>query len=139
MNKHHLKRLSDSLSKYPVILAYLFGSVAKGKEDRLSDVDIAVFIDREIDKSGRFDLRLRLSGVLSGIMNRMVDLVILNDTPAQLAFEIIKHGELIFCSDKSAKVELEAAIISRYLDRRYYDKRYAELSLARISSKGLGA
>ena len=139
MNKPALKRLSDSLSKYPVIVAYLFGSEAKGERGPLSDIDIAVFIDRGIDRSGRFDLRLRLSSELSGIMNRMVDLVILNDAPVQLAFEIIKYGELIFCGDKSARVDVETGIISRYLDRRYYDKRHAELALEKIASRGLSA
>lgn len=139
MNKSALKRLSDSLSKYPVIVAYLFGSEAKGERGPLSDIDIAVFIDRGIDRSGRFDLRLRLSSELSGITNRMVDLVILNDAPVQLAFETIKYGELIFCGDKSARVDVETGIISRYLDRRYYDKRHAELALEKIASRGLSA
>ena len=131
MKKPDLERLSDRISKYPVIIAYLFGSEAKSTSGALSDIDIAVFIDKGIDKSGRFDLRLRLSNELSAIMARMVDLVILNDTPVQLSFEII------FCSDESTKVDVETEILSRYLDRRYYDKRHAELTLEKIASKGL--
>jgi len=100
-------------------------------------MDIAVFVDKGIDKSGRFDLRLRLSNELSSIMGRRVDLVILNDTPVQLSFEIIKDGELIFCRDQSTKVDVETEILSKYLDRRYYDKRHAELALERIASRGL--
>src|SRR3990170_2336546 len=129
MKKPDLERLSERISKYPVIIAYLFGSEAKSTSGALSDIDIAVFIDKGIDKSGRFDLRLRLSNELSAIMARMVDLVILNDTPVQLSFEIIKDGKLIFCSDESTKVDVETEILSRYLDRRYYDKRHAELTL----------
>ena len=69
-------------------------------------------------------------------MSRTVDLVILNDSPVQLSYEIIRHGKLIFCGDKSTKVDLEVDILSRYLDRRYYDKRHAELTLQKIASGG---
>lgn len=137
MDTLELKILSDRISKYPVIVAYLFGSEAKSTSGALSDIDIAVFVDKEIAKSERFDLRLRLSNELSSIMKRMVDVVVLNDVSVQLSFEVIKHGELIFCSDKSIKVDVETGILSKYLDRRYYDKRHAELTLERIASKGL--
>ena len=69
----------------------------------MSDIDIAVFIGKDIERSERFDLRLGLSNELSPIVGRKADLVVLNDTPVQLSYEIIKHGELIFCSDKSVK------------------------------------
>ncbi|GFP28931.1 type VII toxin-antitoxin system MntA family adenylyltransferase antitoxin, partial [Candidatus Hakubella thermalkaliphila] len=116
MNEPDLKRLADYLSKYPVIMAYLFGSEAKSKAGPLSDVDIAVFIDKGIDKSGRFDLRLRLSNELSSIMGRRVDLVILNDTPVQLSFEIIKGGELVLCRCQSTKVDVEKEILLKFRD-----------------------
>ena len=102
----------------------------------LSDIDIAVFVHEDINKAERFDLRLRLSNELSAVMSRTVDLVMLNDSPVQLSNEIIRHGKLIFCSDKSTKVDLEVHIMSRYLDRRYYDKRHAELTLEKIASGG---
>ncbi|MBI3593099.1 MAG: nucleotidyltransferase domain-containing protein [Nitrospirae bacterium] len=137
MNEHAVKRLTECLCKYPVIIAYLFGSEAKGTSGALSDIDIAVLVDRNIDKSERFNLRLRLSNELSSIINRMVDLAVLNDSPVQLSYEVIKHGKLIFCKDKSMKVDLEVEILSKYLDRRYYDKRHAELTLERIASRGL--
>jgi predicted nucleotidyltransferase len=137
MKEHDLKRLFNYLSKYPVIIGYVFGSEAKGESGPLSDMDIAVFVDKSIDKSGRFDLKLRLSNELSSIMDRRVDLVILNDTPVQLSFEVIKDGELVFCRDQSIKVAVETEILSKYLDRRYYDKRHAELALEKIASRGL--
>ena len=116
--------------------AYIFGSEAKGTSGLLSDIDIAVFVHAGVNKAERFDLRLRLSNELSAIMKKMVDLVVMNDSPVQLSYEIIRHGKLIFCSDKSTKVDLEVNILSRYLDRRYYDKRHAELTLQKIASGG---
>jgi len=136
MNEHDVKRLTECLCKYPVIIAYLFGSEAKGTSGALSDMDIAVLVDRNIDKSERFDLRLRLSNELSSSMNKRVDFVVLNDSPVQLSYEVIKHGKLIFCKDKSMKVDLEVEILSKYLDRRYYDKRHAELVMEKIALRG---
>ena len=136
MNEHDIKKIEECIKKHPVVTAYIFGTEAKGTAGLLSDVDIALFFKKGVNKAERFDLRLRLSNELSAIMNRMVDLVVLNDSPVQLSYEIIRHGKVIFCSDKSTKVDLEVGILSRYLDRRYYDKRHAELTLQKIASGG---
>ena len=136
VNEHDIKKIEDCLRKYPVVTAYIFGSEAKGTSGLLSDIDIAVFVHEGVSKAERFDLRLRLSSELSAVMSRTVDLVVLNDSPGQLSYEIIRHGKLIFCSDKSTKVDLEVDILSRYLDRRYYDKRHAEITLQKIASGG---
>ena len=136
MNEQDIKKIEDCIKKYPVVTAYIFGSEAKGTSGLLSDIDIAVFVHKGVSKAERFDLRLRFSNELSAVMSRTVDLVILNDSPLQLSYEIIRHGKLIFCSDKSTKVDLEVDILSRYLDRRYYDKRHAEITLQKIVSGG---
>ncbi|MBI4688615.1 MAG: nucleotidyltransferase domain-containing protein [Nitrospirae bacterium] len=137
MKSHNIQNISDYLSKYPVAIAYLFGSEAKGTSGVLSDIDIAVFFDKKTDKSERFDMRLRLSSELSSIKNKSVDLILLNDSPVQLSYEVIKHGKLIFCKEKSMQVDFEMEILSKYLDRRYYDKRHAELVMEKIASRGL--
>ncbi|MBI5213655.1 MAG: nucleotidyltransferase domain-containing protein [Nitrospirae bacterium] len=137
MNERDIKRITDYLGRYPVIIAYLFGSEAKGKAGVLSDIDIALFVDRNIPKLERFDLRLRLSNELSSVMTKRVDIIILNDSPLQLSYEVIKHGRVIFCMDNSIKADFEADILSKYLDRRYYDKRYAEITLEKIALRGL--
>src|SRR3989304_7029345 len=136
MNEHDIKKIEDCIKKYPVVTAYIFGSEAKGRSGLLSDIDIAVFVHEGVNKAERFDLRLRLSNEMSAFLNRMVDLVVLNDTPVRLSYEIIRHGKLIFCIDKSTKVDLEVGILSKYLDRRYYDKRHAELTLQKIAAGG---
>jgi len=52
------KRAVDFLNKQThVKFAYLFGSVAEGKEGKLSDVDIAVFLDESLSKPERFNLQ----------------------------------------------------------------------------------
>jgi predicted nucleotidyltransferase len=136
MNERDIEKIAGCLGKYSIVVAYLFGSEAKGTSGALSDIDIAVFLDKKTDKSERFDLRLRLSNELSSIMNKQVDIIILNDSALHLSYEVIKHGSAIFCMDNSMKADFETDVLSRYLDRRYYDKRHAEITLEKIASKG---
>lgn len=137
MDDSLIKSLTDNLIKYPIIFAYLFGSQAEGKSTAISDIDLAVFIDKKITKSERFDIRLRLSNDLSAMAGKGVDLIVMNDIPIQLAYEVIKHGKVIFCKDRDAMIDAEIKILSKYLDRRYYDKRRAESVLKKIETGGL--
>lgn len=142
MNEQAFKNLSEKIlgifnKTEEVEFAYLFGSGAKGISGILSDIDIALFVDRNLAKAERFDLRLRLSSKLSSIMKKPVDVVTLNDSSVQLSYEVIKHGKVIFCKDKSKQVDFEMETLSKYLDRRYYDKRHAELVMEKIASRGL--
>jgi len=53
------KKVVEFLSKQKhVKLAYLFGSVAEGKEGKLSDVDLAVFLDESLNKKEILNMKL---------------------------------------------------------------------------------
>lgn len=121
-----------------VKLAYLYGSTAKGKEGKLSDVDIAVFLDESLNKKERFDLQLKFISELTGILKTdRVDLVIMNDAPLSLKYEIIKANHPLLVRDEGEKIDLEHGILSRYLDRRYYEKRWAAEFLRKVAEKGI--
>ncbi len=120
-----------------VELAYLFGSAARGELGELSDVDVAVYLDDSLSSKERFKLQLRLIGELSSALKiNRVDLVVMNDAPPTLNYEIIRFKP-IYVKDTSKKVEVEHVITSRYLDRRYYEKRALETFLRKVSEKGL--
>ncbi len=118
-------------------LAYLFGSYAKGKEGPLSDVDIAVFLDEIISKSKRFEQRLNLINEISSILKSdNVDVIIMNDAPLNLNYEIIKNGKLLVVKDEEKRTELESEVISKYLDRVYYERRGLNDFLKKILKRG---
>ena len=120
-----------------VKLAYLFGSVAEGKEGKLSDVDIAVFLDESLSKKERFDLQLKLISGLTGILKTdRIDLIIMNDAPLLLKYNIIKHGKILKDSIET-RVKVERRILSDYLDMKYYIDRHTDLAIERIAKKGL--
>ena len=64
-----LMRLQTTLGDIRgLVSAYVFGSIAEGREHRESDVDLGVLLDRRIYPSNaeRFDVRLRLIPQASG-------------------------------------------------------------------------
>jgi len=120
-----------------VELAYLFGSAARGETGKLSDIDVAVYLDESLSSGERFKLQLRLMGELASVLRtNKVDLVLMNDAPPALNYEIIRFKP-IYVKDMPKKVRVEHAIMSKYLDRRYYDKRMFKTFLRRVSEKGL--
>lgn len=133
------ERLSEFLAGQEYVkLAYLFGSVAEGKEGRLSDIDIAVYLDDSLSKRDRFNLQLNLISQLIGILKTdRVDLVVMNDAPLSLNYEIIKTNHPLFVRDEGKKIDFEHGILSRYLDRRYYEKRWASEFLKKVAEKGI--
>ena len=132
------KRVVEFLSTQErVKLAYLFGSVAEGKEGKLSDVDLAVFLDESLSKKEKFSLQLKLISELTGILKTdKVDLTVMNNAPLLLNYNIIKHGK-IFKDDLETKIRVESGILSDYLDMKYYIDRHTDLAIKRIAKRGL--
>jgi len=123
-------------SKDNVILAYLFGSTVRGDTGKLSDVDIGVMLDENLSKKDRFDLELKLTGEIAILIKKnKIDLVVLNEAPLLLAYNIIKSG-IILKSDETQRVKFETKILSMYMDEKYYIKRHTEETLKRIAEVG---
>jgi len=131
------QKLREFFSKVEgVTLAYLFGSTVRGEANRLSDIDIAVLFDDTLLQKEAFDLQLEVISELTGLLKtNNVDLVIINDSPLLLTYNIIREG-IILKSDEPVRVKFETKIMSRYLDERYHIQRHAKESLRRIAESG---
>jgi predicted nucleotidyltransferase len=99
--------------KVSIGIAYLFGSMARGRTGPLSDVDIAVLFRSEEDQGGRYELAFQLRQLL-GVES--LHLVPFNRSPIELKYQIIKEGKLLFSDSMTTKVEFEAKILSQYGD-----------------------
>lgn len=113
----------------PVLFVYLFGSQAKGKADKLSDIDIAVFFDKNTGESEKnkflYDFEEKTREILPFV--KKVDIVILNDTEyltPLLEKEIVYNGILVYCKDKNARAHFESLAIAEWLDWEPYQKVY---------------
>jgi len=135
--KEMIEKLAGYFSKQEEIkVAYLFGSMAKGKAGRLSDVDIAIFIDERLEKNKRNNLQLKILPDLIALLNiDKIDVVVMNELPILMRYNIIKNG--IILKDDEERAKIEAKILSEYLDRKYYIDRHTKIALKRIAEKGL--
>ncbi len=111
-------RLLSFFDRRPeIIFAYLFGSVAKGTAGKLSDIDIAVFVDAlHLPPNRGYGYQSELVVELQSILNAPVDVVILNDTPTILKFNVLQSGILIFCRLEDKRRAFHEEVVRTYLD-----------------------
>jgi predicted nucleotidyltransferase len=97
-----------------VAYAVLFGSSARGGEHPASDADVAVELvlgaARDPQAIGRLVARLEAAA------GRRVDLVLLDEAPAPLAYRIFRDGRVLVERDHAALVARKARAILDYLD-----------------------
>lgn len=100
------------------VAAYLFGSQASGKATRRSDVDVAVLLDEEFDLAADPFYRLDQAAALQASLGRAVDLVLLNQAPLLLRYQVLRYGQLIFERDHRQRVDFEVHSRMLYFDFR---------------------
>lgn len=118
MKKTQLKKLKDHLyQKEEIIFAYIYGSVARDQANRLSDIDLAVYIDEDKKpEAGPFGYRSDLITELQPLAGNDIDLIILNDASNLLAYNVFKEGKLLFNKDPDLRTRVQARTVDKYLD-----------------------
>ncbi|MBU4343206.1 MAG: nucleotidyltransferase domain-containing protein [Candidatus Omnitrophica bacterium] len=138
------KEIKDKISRYfsakpEIKVGYIFGSAAKGAEHKLSDIDIAILVDAEKlpgDASYKYKAGV-IADIIGILKNTKVDLVILNESPLFLCFNVIKDGVILYSNDEMGRIQFEARIMSLYFDQEYYYKRHAKATIDRIATEGI--
>jgi len=92
----HRDELKRIFIQHGVVLAYLFGSQAEGTARPSSDVDIAVHLPAHTPREKFFDTRLSLTNTLMDVFRKLVDVAVLNEVTALLAYEVVRHGVLLY-------------------------------------------
>ena len=86
------QRLRQVAAFFPEMkLAVLFGSTARRQDRPGSDVDLGILLDPYSP-----ELRFRVEADLGRAAGRSVDVILLDDAPPLLRFEIAKEGVLLF-------------------------------------------
>jgi predicted nucleotidyltransferase len=96
-----------------ILLTYIFGSQITGKTGPLSDYDFAVFLSQKPSFQFKYKLKNKLLSILD---IKQVDLVILNDAPIELKYNVIATGKVIFQKNSIVRTEFEANTLSQYFD-----------------------
>ena len=113
-----LNTLRERLAQRPEILeAYYFGSHARGEAMAHSDLDVAVYVDREHLPPAPFGYAAGLAtDLMAGLGFNRLDIVILNDAPPLLYHRVLRDGERLLSRDLAATTTREGRALSRYCD-----------------------
>ena len=99
-----------------VVAAYLFGSVARGRADSLSDVDVAVLLDENVDAEGRVERQLCFMMNLDEYADREVQVVLLNQASPLLAYQVVRDGVLLHERNRTERIAFEVRTRKVYFD-----------------------
>lgn len=114
-----------------IVVAILFGSLATGHGRSESDLDLAVASTAPLSPETRIQLIEELA-VASG---RPIDLIDLAHTHSPLLQQILTHGRLIMCKDRTQYAELLRRMVYEDADvMPYYRRILAERRQAWIGT-----
>jgi len=114
-----LKKLKEMSDFHRVRFVFLFGSYSSGKQNKLSDVDFAVYYGGNARE--RFKFRVKLLGELP----ESFDVQIFQDLPLYVRMEVLK-GKLIYNSDLDFVYETAYSTIKAFEDYKKYYYDYIE-------------
>lgn len=101
-----------------ILFAYLFGSVASGRQHPFSDIDIDIDIAVYL-KDGTDYTEEKLS-ILGSLMDELhtdaIDLVICNTAPLTLQARIIRHKEILIDRQPHLRHRFESLVMQKYFD-----------------------
>lgn len=98
-----------------VLFAVLFGSRARGKENRGSDLDLAVFF---LDPPQGIEM-LALINTLSNISGTQIDLVPLNSASPLLRHQVMKYGIKLFVKDELQYRRFREKLMTDFEEYKY--------------------
>ncbi|MGC8959988.1 MAG: type VII toxin-antitoxin system MntA family adenylyltransferase antitoxin, partial [Chloroflexia bacterium] len=105
------------LDPYPVDVAYLYGSMARGRATPFSDIDLALVLDRPFPPYERLMLELEIQAAVeeaSGL--RGVEVRAVDAAPLQVRGRVLQEGIRLYERDRTRRVAFEAQTWKQYLD-----------------------
>lgn len=120
MDKNKLSKISNFCQSHSeIMLAYIFGSQATGRTGPLSDIDLAFLVDKTHINQANYPYGYHAyltSEMISILGSNNVDVIILNDVPPLLKFQVINRGEVIFSRSESHRIAFYIKAFNEYQD-----------------------
>ncbi len=128
-----LAAIAGSAASLPEVqAALLFGSRASGNARPDSDVDIGVLLDESLTPpEPRKRLRRIIEALATHIAADRIDVVILNDAPPALAFQVLKHGKIALERDRVALHRFRVRTYARHADFEPTERLFREATRRR--------
>ena len=114
--QNKMEILIKEISKMKCVSAiFLFGSRAREKERKDSDVDIAV-----LTKNASYDKEMKIIGYGDEIF----DVHVFSRLPLIIQFRILKEGKVIFCRNKKDIYDIKSRVFKSYWDFSVFINRF---------------
>lgn len=114
------KELNKTFKRNQVVLAYLFGSRARGTAAPRSDIDIAVLFSDKVKQDDYFDKRIELASEIDkALRTYKTEVICLQEAPPLLKHEAVFRGKAIFVKDRNLQFKVETRIMQEYEDTKY--------------------
>jgi predicted nucleotidyltransferase len=105
-----------------VLFAYLFGGLAAGRVNPLSDVDIAVYLNNTRDFA-EYKLTL-FSAITDALGTAELDLVVLNSASISIAGRILQNKQLLVDKDPFRRHLYESLTLREFFDFRVTEEAF---------------
>jgi len=137
--KINLEAIKTYLAQQPdIVVAYLFGSVARDQANYQSDVDIGILLDPDLSERESVERQIDLTMALQDFSDREVQVSILNRVPPVLAFQVISEGIRLYERDQLERIQFQVLVMKRYTDVKPMIDFFNKILMDRISEVGLG-
>lgn len=113
-----------------ILFVYLFGSQARKQVTPLSDIDIGIFVDKEMIKGKKFPYgyEAHLASEIGPILKtEQIDLALLNDAPILLKHRCMTEGKLLYCRDEISHAMFRVKTLHEYLDTKFLLKKIKQI------------
>jgi predicted nucleotidyltransferase len=98
-----------------LVCAYLFGSRARGTAGPHSDVDVGVLFEEDPPPT-LAGLPLELEAELESRLGLPVQVIALNQAPADLVHRVLRDGRLVLETDRSRRIRFEVRRRNEFFD-----------------------
>lgn len=136
LDKNLQRKITRYFSKKKEVGAvYLFGSQAKGRARKMSDIDLCVLFAKLRKKSLLSFPEAIYSSDLSEILGKKTEVIDLGTARIDFAHRVITEGKLLLSNNDKERIKFEEKILSLYFDLKpSLDEYYKNLS--QIARKG---
>jgi predicted nucleotidyltransferase len=116
--KNIIARIKKLDKDRKILFVALYGSYAKKSQNKMSDIDLAVYYKG--NEKERFRFRINLAGELGD----KYDVRIFQDLPLYMRNEVIKSGKILYKRDMQKLREIYIKTIREYSGFEKYIERY---------------
>ncbi len=122
------QRLRDVVATAPpeILAVYLYGSRARGAARAGSDVDLAVLVAGDAPRTLKSVPR-DLEAAVESSLRLPIEIVVLNDAPADLVHRILRDGVVLLDRDRPARLRFEVQARNEYFDLAHLRRLYRRL------------